>query len=452
MRITILITSLMIFLISFKVGFAEDYYFLFSPNSDDGTISEVNITDYTSPKEVTKHQTSPYWWSSPSRTAIDSEGNVWITNRNLNTVVKIGNYGAGNCIDKNRNGVIETNIDENKNGIIDGNEMRYGFGEDECILKEVFFESNDYIAYNDNRGIRAVCVDMNDNVYVGYFEISKMYYVSKNGEILKTIYLGCRPYGCIIDKNRFVWVSCIADNTVVKYDPTTDQKYFYTINIPYGISPTYAGDGLVINRWTDNYVTKINLNGNVVWSTMVPCDHGRGITVDKNDYIYGAFSGYIFGPCVLKLDKNGNVIKMFRSSEYGSFFGIGIDIRDNIVWVATSSCIIGLDKDLNSVVSSICNGRLHYVYSDWTGYLYRMICSCTSWTPSLCYNTTHRVHTRTCEPRGCSDEMKLVEDPSCSQQFIPFAIPTDIGNLIYAGAILVLVGTILSLGVGIWRK
>jgi len=40
-------------------------------------------------------------------------------------------------------------------------------------------------------------------------------------------------------------------------------------------------------------------------------------------------------------------------------------------------------------------------------------CNCTDWTAGGCYNTTHRIYTRSCSPSGCDIEMKYETDPSC---------------------------------------
>jgi hypothetical protein len=53
-------------------------------------------------------------------------------------------------------------------------------------------------------------------------------------------------------------------------------------------------------------------------------------------------------------------------------YGIGLDFYEN-VWVACSGgSIVRLDKGLN-VLNSFSFDGFHYVYSDWTGYLLRLI-------------------------------------------------------------------------------
>ncbi|MHA1580972.1 MAG: hypothetical protein ACTSYM_00475 [Candidatus Baldrarchaeia archaeon] len=41
-------------------------------------------------------------------------------------------------------------------------------------------------------------------------------------------------------------------------------------------------------------------------------------------------------------------------------------------------------------------------------------CTCTQWISGDCYNQTHRIQTRTCNPPGCDIEERYVYDPTCS--------------------------------------
>lgn len=60
------------------------------------------------------------YWSSPdgqpkdtSRTTVDKNGNVWVSNRAGNSVVHIGLRENGQCVDRNGNGVIDTSTGQN---------------------------------------------------------------------------------------------------------------------------------------------------------------------------------------------------------------------------------------------------------------------------------------------------------------------------------------------------
>ncbi|HEX6596325.1 MAG TPA: hypothetical protein VF045_05285, partial [Acidimicrobiales bacterium] len=71
-----------------------------------GTIVKI---DTRTGQIVGEYWTSPEGQSAnPSRTTVDPWGNVWATNRDGNSVVRIGMVENHQCIDRNGNGVIET--------------------------------------------------------------------------------------------------------------------------------------------------------------------------------------------------------------------------------------------------------------------------------------------------------------------------------------------------------
>ena len=369
MKKLVLFTLIFLFIFLKQV---KAYVYLFVPDSNYDAISEVNITDPSNPREITRHRTVPSnLYGNPSRTAIDHYGNAWIGNRETNTLIKVGNLGLGTCVDKNRNGVIDTSRDLNNNGNLDDDTI-VDFEQDECILMEVslYYSQRQYIG--GENGVRAVCIDGSDNVYAGMYGLQKLFYVDgRTGNVLREIDLDCHPYGCIVDKNGIVWVSCVHDYKVVKYNPRDGSlnTYYQGVYV-YGITPTPEGDGLVFNGWESSVVRKIGLNGDTIWSVegwdQTPYQ-GRGITVDKDGYIYAV--GTYFGE-VRKYDKNGNQLKGVRHI-CNSPYGIGLDYYDN-VWVACEGSIVRLDKELN-VLNSLSFDGTHYVYSDWTGYLLKEI-------------------------------------------------------------------------------
>jgi hypothetical protein len=368
MRAKILIPILFLLLFS-AIAKAEEYVYLFVPDSFGyNAISEINITDPSNPKEITRHRTVPSGWDGdPSRTAIDHYGNGWIGNRNTNTLIKVGNLGIGTCIDKNGDGVIYTSRDSNNNGVLDDDTI-VDFEQDECILMEVplYYPQRQYIG--GQQGVRCVCIDGSDNVYAGMYGLQKLFYVDgRTGSVLKEIDLGCHPYGCIVDKNGIVWISCVHDYKVVKYNPKDGSlSTFYQGIYVYGITPTPEADGLVFNGWEHSTVRKIGLNGETIWSVSGPYQ-GRGITVDKDGYIYAV--GTYYGE-VRKYDKNGNQLKRVTGI-CSEPYGIGLDYYEN-VWVACRGSVVAMDKELN-FLSIFWFDDVHYVYSDWTGYLLKVI-------------------------------------------------------------------------------
>ena len=108
--------------------------FIWVPNLNEGTVSKVNTTDG---KELGRYRVGPPTPNSnPSRTTVDLQGNCWVGNRRIGTVVKVGLDEAGQCVDRNTNGVIDTSRDTDGDGDIAGAEL-LPWGRDECVLYEV---------------------------------------------------------------------------------------------------------------------------------------------------------------------------------------------------------------------------------------------------------------------------------------------------------------------------
>ena len=228
----------------------------------------------------------------------------------------------------------------------------------------------------DGNGIRAVCIDANDNVYAGVFGTKMLYYIDgKSGSVTKEIDLsstGCQPYGCVVDKNGLVWVSCVVQNLLVKYDPKTGNIWSYPQGIPvYGITPTAAGDGVVFNGWDRNTLRKVAIDGYTVWSVGGPTN-GRGVTVDLSDNIFAV--GSTSTGQLIKYAKNGTQLKSTTGFCYTPT-GVGLDYY-NFTWVACYDDyrIVLFDSDLN-ILNAFTLGGPHYVYSDWTGYILGAIVS-----------------------------------------------------------------------------
>ena len=104
--------------------------FIWIPNNN-GTVSKINSL---TGEEIARYIVWPSkdkatLYNGPSRTAIDLDGNCWVANRGLGTIVKIGSKENLQFEDRNKNGICDTCIDLNNNGIIADNEV-LPWGED----------------------------------------------------------------------------------------------------------------------------------------------------------------------------------------------------------------------------------------------------------------------------------------------------------------------------------
>lgn len=70
---------------------AEVFPYIWIANAGEGTLSKI---DTRTGQEIARYRTGPDSSTSPSRTAIDKEGNCWVANRGNGTVVKIALSGG----------------------------------------------------------------------------------------------------------------------------------------------------------------------------------------------------------------------------------------------------------------------------------------------------------------------------------------------------------------------
>ena len=149
---------------------------------------------------------------SPSRTTVDKDGSVWLSNRANNgphgngTVVHIGLLENNQCEDRDNDGIIQTSTGL---GVIKAwtdatGSRNVGTAQDECIVHYTEVHS---------RGTRHVSIDAENNVWVSGDEIRKFdkikggkYSVSGSGTIGRSepsVDFG--GYGGLMDKKGFIW-------------------------------------------------------------------------------------------------------------------------------------------------------------------------------------------------------------------------------------------------------
>jgi len=138
----------------------KPFNFIWVAVSTKGTVVKI---DTDTGKVVGEYRTAPQGQpTNPSRTTVDHNGNVWVANRDGNSVVRIGLAENGQWIDKNGNGVCDTSTglgDIRPWSNAGGADTNGGVStaEDECIINYVKVSSS---------GTRHVSVDSNNDVWV----------------------------------------------------------------------------------------------------------------------------------------------------------------------------------------------------------------------------------------------------------------------------------------------
>lgn len=261
--------------------------FIWVPNNS-GTVSKV---DTETGDELGRYKVVPPdlpHHGNPSRTTVDLQGNVWVGNRTAGTVVKIGLYEAGQYIDRNEDGIIQTSRDLNEDGDITGDEI-LPWGEDECVLFEVVlvpghegtYAPGEYEGPYDTdfwgTAPRSLAVDAHNNLWVGTGSSQKFYYIDgESGEILNVIDVslwGHEAYGATIDKNGVIW----SLNPLLRIDPAALGEN--------SNSSTSGTSGEALETSSSTFISK---------PTLLTSDSDSGsIQSNENDHTNYVHAGFI---------------------------------------------------------------------------------------------------------------------------------------------------------------
>ncbi|MGA9520689.1 MAG: hypothetical protein WBV82_04445, partial [Myxococcaceae bacterium] len=215
------------------------FHFAWVANSNAGTVSKY---DTKTAKEVGRyHSVIPIdglgvavdvagnRGNSPSRTAVDLYGDVWVANRApgiVGSVTKIAN-DESSCIDRNGNGKIDTSRDLNGDGAIDTNPASGEFIRptdwadpkqyDECILFSTPVGSGGGIkarALAISLGIEGsageVWVGLNSTNEAVKLRATDGKQIPVNAGGAMSVPIGFGPYGAAIDRQQRLWM--VSDN------------------------------------------------------------------------------------------------------------------------------------------------------------------------------------------------------------------------------------------------
>jgi len=369
---------------------------------------------------------------TPSRTAVDYNFDVWVANRSVHggqpSATKIANDPL-DCVDRNKNGKIDTSKDRNGDGHItvdcNGDGKADGYGtrctgkyagmqpeflgdDDECILMTV--------NYGDPGDVgRSICLDMGkgmvgaSNAWVGTFYrpergrgSNKFFKINgSTGKIEAEVTLPGKhhSYGCMADAHNIIWSTDIYGSlTYFKgISPYSVGAFLQAPWVPkkgktyhhYGIS--IDGHGWIwlggyhsywVLRYKPNRASFSSL-ARGTWTRIDVTDGfvTRGIAADKRGFVWVAIQD---GGYILRIAQNipdgvhnragsKNIWKL----KADTVIGVGIDFAGNVWGVGHKNHIASrLDVDAKGNVKDPQSGLKHYVvigknpytYSDFTGY------------------------------------------------------------------------------------
>ncbi len=336
--------------------YAEVFPYIWIANAAESTVSKL---DTRTGKEVGRYATGV--GGNPSRTAVDKEGNCWVGNRAIGTVVKIAMTGG---IDKNGNGKIDTSTDLNGNGVIDSNEI-LPWGKDEAIL------ANTSVGNSINCIPRALAIDKKGLIWVGLYNEKRFVALNPDDGSFTGVSVNvyATPYGATIDKDGFLWTSGRGSGNVIDKIDTNKNIFVGTYDIgatPYGI--VVDKQGIVwVASYEQSVLVRFDPATNKYTHHKGNGANGRGVGVDRDGNIWVAYSGNNW---VDKFDSKGKYLASTNLASYGGSgpIGIGVD-SEGYVWATCNASNNTIKIDSSAKVVGVYKvGAGPYTYSDMTGF------------------------------------------------------------------------------------
>ena len=280
---------------------------------------------------------SPWSGPAPSRTAVDSRGNVYVANRHFDnrppSVLKIFNEEA---VDHAGDGRVNTSRNQDGEGMIDPEtEMMPLVDTNNTGRVDPEDLQDDRIAWHVTVGNpgdlgRSLCIDNDGQIWLGMYNGRAYYQLdSETGEVLQGPIdtEGHTPYGCLIDGDGMLWSASLGSdlgqlNTNTgewvarhshagmgsNYGIAVSQDYVFLGVSPflrfnkateefdspsddsmYVLSLAYGPDGnIVVGDGSVGGVAKYTPDGELIWESPAQEDtgHVRGVVLDANGDVW----------------------------------------------------------------------------------------------------------------------------------------------------------------------
>ncbi|RAL23641.1 hypothetical protein DL240_05635 [Lujinxingia litoralis] len=339
--------------------------FIWIANTGEGTISKV---DSSTVQEIARYRTGPPNALDPSRTSVDSFGDVYVGNRAGRGVTKIAS--GSECVDKNANGSIETST---------GAGDIKDWGQDECVIW--------HRSLPDGGIIRALAAQQEGDravVWVGGWDSTIWKLDGETGDVLLRTRSPVPPYGFALDQEGNLWIANLGNllgriDTLQCLDETScnqdacgndgDDCVKQRINAP------KSGYGITVD-----FKQRVWLGGNVMrydpaqpqgqrWFAVEGLPFVHGISADEQGYIYGAS----LGQGIARMDAdNPNDNTIIAGTAGQSVKGVAVDLEGKVWGINrqhNNAFVVEPGPGLHDgAVSETLTGLVSpYTYSDMTG-------------------------------------------------------------------------------------
>src|SRR5688500_14784353 len=166
-------------------------------NTGDGTVSKVDTTTFV---ETARYATGPHGTGNdPSRTSVNSSGDVFVANRGGHSVTRISVLGD-ECPDRNGDGTVQTSH---------GPDEVLAWGADECIVWHTDLPGT-YLRAAAAQDIPGLDGTLQEFVWIGDWNGARAIKLDgATGAVLVNTEAPGNPYGFALDAMGQLWVSLV---------------------------------------------------------------------------------------------------------------------------------------------------------------------------------------------------------------------------------------------------
>lgn len=348
--------------------------------------SSVSKWDTSTNKELARYHTwfgpltnnDPWSGPAPSRTAVDSDGNVYVANRHFdNKPADVFKILSNDWIDRNGNGIMDTSFDNNSDGTIQVGEMATQMTDsnfngkidpNELTDERVAWVTS--VGPSDCLG-RSVAIDLSGNIWLGCYNKRTYYKLDgNNGTILAgPINVAPNtPYGALVDKYGILWGASL-DGQLLRLDTTNNNVTNYPHNGgDYGIALGYDSSGythVYLGSYSGDTYYEFNSATNT-FSTPAALHYGsEGLATDQQGNIVVGNAGT---GGVAKFYPNGSLIWNAVPQVGGDARGTVVDSEGNVWVIYVNSNNMAKYNGTNGAHLGVFNtGKGPYTYSDAAG-------------------------------------------------------------------------------------
>jgi hypothetical protein len=342
-----------------------DTHFIWIADSPDGTVWKIDTRTYT---PVARYTTGPAGsGNDPSRTSVNSLGDVYVGNRAGRSVTKISALGA-ECPDTNGDGMVTTSTGP-------GDVLAWGM--DDCVLWHTSLPDADLIRSVAAQDVEGLDFTVDSFVWIGAWNRNVYKLDGDTGAIAVQVVGPVNNYGFALDGVGNLWISGRGSSelglieTLTCTGPGACTMSTFATHTTYGITVDFRG-----RVWTANHGSATISRFDPMTRTFVHTNVGancHGIAADGVGFVWAACDGQ----GVVRLNADDPAMFTAVPGTNSSAKGMAVDF-DGKIWSVNQTSFAtvitpGPTLAEATATSPAVSGFVQpYTYSDMTGQQLRL--------------------------------------------------------------------------------